>query len=552
MVRIRRDPFWSIRFDVFVSGAVVMALELVGSRLLAPIYGDSIFVWGSLIGVVMTSLSIGYFIGGKLADRQPSFLTFSLIILSAGIFTLLIPSSSSMVLEVVSYSGLGERYGPLLSSILLLATPTTLLGMVSPYAIRLAADSLVKVGGISGSLYSISTAGSICGTFITVFVLIPAFNVRSIILSLGLVLVAASLIGLAWGLRVLSIIIIAVLMVPPAFLGGSAAIREGTIVYQKDTPYNTLTIVDYAERGVRTIYLNNMPHSAMYLNGSNRAVFTYTDYFNLAFVFDPGVDSVLFIGGGGFSGPKQFLEYYPDVNVDVVEIDPQVVKAARDYFYVADDPRLRVIVDDGRAFLGGAGKYDLVVLDAYSKTYVPFHLMTLEFFEALNEHLEQDGILVSNLISSLIGDTSDLLRAEYKTINQVFPQVYLFYTRTSLMSRVQNIILIATKTSDRRSSEDLTAMAMEAPERSETLVRYSKTLFESEIRTEDLPVLTDDYAPVINLLNPVTEKPYEGGEALHLSSSLNPVLIAGLWVLALASLFMVSTMVWKGFGNEEV
>lgn len=552
MVRIRRDPFWSIRFDVFVSGAVVMALELVGSRLLAPIYGDSIFVWGSLIGVVMTSLSIGYFIGGKLADRQPSFLTFSLIILSAGVFTLLIPSSSSMVLEVVSYSGLGERYGPLLSSILLLAIPTTLLGMISPYAIRLAADSLVKVGGISGSLYSISTAGSICGTFITVFVLIPAFNVRSIILSLGLVLVAASLIGLAWGLRVLSIIIIAVLMVPPAFLGGSAAIMEGTIVYQKDTPYNTLTIVDYAERGVRTIYLNNMPHSAMYLNGSNRAVFTYTDYFNLAFVFDPGVDSVLFIGGGGFSGPKQFLEYYPDVNVDVVEIDPQVVKAARDYFYLTDDPRLRVIVDDGRAFLGGAGKYDLVVLDAYSKTYVPFHLMTLEFFEALNEHLEQDGILVSNLISSLIGDTSDLLRAEYKTINQVFPQVYLFYTRTSLMSRVQNIILIATKTSDRRSSEDLTAMAMEAPERSETLVRYSKTLFESEIRTEDLPVLTDDYAPVINLLNPVTEKPYEGGEALHLSSSLNPLLIAGLWVLALASLFMVSTMVWKGFGNEEV
>jgi len=552
LVRIRRDPFWSIRFDVFVSGAVVMALELVGSRLLAPIYGDSIFVWGSLIGVVMTSLSIGYFIGGKLADRQPSFLTFSLIILSAGVFTLLIPSSSSMVLEVVSYSGLGERYGPLLSSILLLAIPTTLLGMISPYAIRLAADSLVKVGGISGSLYSISTAGSICGTFITVFVLIPAFNVRSIILSLGLVLVAASLIGLAWGLRVLSIIIIAVLMVPPAFLGGSAAIMEGTIVYQKDTPYNTLTIVDYAERGVRTIYLNNMPHSAMYLNGSNRAVFTYTDYFNLAFVFDPGVDSVLFIGGGGFSGPKQFLEYYPDVNVDVVEIDPQVVKAARDYFYLTDDPRLRVIVDDGRAFLGGAGKYDLVVLDAYSKTYVPFHLMTLEFFEALNEHLEQDGILVSNLISSLIGDTSDLLRAEYKTINQVFPQVYLFYTRTSLMSRVQNIILIATKTSDRRSSEDLTAMAMEAPERSETLVRYSKTLFESEIRTEDLPVLTDDYAPVINLLNPITEKPYEGGEALHLSSSLNPLLIAGLWVLALASLFMVSTMVWKGFGNEEV
>jgi len=552
LVRIRRDSLWSIRFDVFVSGAVVMALELVGSRLLAPVYGDSIFVWGSLIGIVMTSLSVGYFIGGRLADRQPSFLTFSLIILSAGVFTLLIPSTSSMVLEVVSYSGLGERYGPVLSSIMLLAIPTTLLGMVSPYAIRLATDSLVKVGGISGSLYSISTAGSICGTFFTVFVLIPAFNVRSIILSLGVVLVAASLIGLAWGLRVLSIVIIAVLMVPPALFGGSVAIRGGTIVYQKDTPYNTLTVVDYEERGVRTIYLNNMPHSAMYLNGSNSAVFTYTDYFNLALVFNPGVESVLFIGGGGFSGPKQFLEYYPDVNVDVVEIDPQVVKVARDYFNVSDDPRQRVFVDDGRAFLGGAGKYDLVVLDAYSKTYVPFHLMTLEFFEALDEHLEPDGILVSNLISSLIGDTSDLLRAEYKTINLVFPQVYLFYTKTGLMSQVQNIILIATKTTNRHNIEDLTATAMEAPERSETLVKYSKTLFESEIRTEDLPILTDDYAPVVNLLNPVTQAPYEGGGALHISSSLNPLLIAGLWVVALVSLYIVSTVVGKGFGVAEV
>jgi len=329
------------------------------------------------------------------------------------------------------------------------------------------------------------------------------------------------------------------------------AIRGGTIVYQKDTPYNTLTVVDYEERGVRTIYLNNMPHSAMYLNGSNSAVFTYTDYFNLALVFNPGVENVLFIGGGGFSGPKQFLEYYPDVNVDVVEIDPQVVKVARDYFNVSDDPRQRVFVDDGRAFLGGAGKYDLVVLDAYSKTYVPFHLMTLEFFEALDEHLEPDGILVSNLISSLIGDTSDLLRAEYKTINLVFPQVYLFYTKTGLMSQVQNIILIATKTTNRHNIEDLTATAMEAPERSETLVKYSKTLFESEIRTEDLPILTDDYAPVVNLLNPVTQAPYEGG-AMHISSSLNPLLIASLWVVALVSLYIVSTAVGKGFGAAEV
>ena len=528
---------------MFVSGAVVMALELVGSRLLAPVYGDSIFVWGSLIGIVMTSLSIGYFFGGRLADKQPEFQVFSLIIFSAGVFTLFIPSSSSMILEIVSYSGLGEVYGPLLSSILLLAVPTTLLGMVSPYAIRLSTESLVRIGGISGSLYSISTAGSICGTFFTVFILIPTFNVRSIILALGLVLVVASLIGLAWGLRVLSLVIVIVMIIPSVFFTGPMGIRGETIVYQKDTPYNTLTIVDNAEKSVRTLYLNNMAHSAMYLNGSNSAVFTYTDYFNLAFVFNPRLKRVLFIGGGGFSGPKQFLEYYSDVDVDVVEIDPQVVKAAKDYFDVPDDPRLGVVTDDGRAFLDRAGIYDLVVLDAYSKTYVPFHLMTLEFFEALDAHLEPDGIIVSNLISSLIGDTSNLLMSEYKTISQIFPQVYLFYTRTRSTSQVQNIILIATKASNKLDIDELIAASMEAPKRSGALSRYSENLFESEIRIEDLPVLTDDYAPVVRLLNPVTQAPYARGEKIHFRGSLNPLLISGLWILVLASIYAVSTRI---------
>lgn len=546
LVWTNRGTFWSIRFDVFVSGAVVMALELVGSRLLAPVYGDSIFVWGSLIGIVMTSLSVGYFIGGRLADKQPNFQTFSLIIFSAGVFTLFIPSSSSMILEIVSYSGLGEVYGPLLSSIFLLAVPTTLLGMVSPYAIRLSTESIVRIGGISGSLYSISTAGSICGTFFTVFILIPTFNVRSIILALGLVLVVASLIGLAWGLRILSLVVVIVLIVPPVFLTGPLSIRGGKIVFQKDTPYNTLTIVDSAENNVRTLYLNNMAHSAMYLNGSNSAVFTYTDYFNLAFVFNPRLERVLFIGGGGFSGPKQFLEYYSDVDVDVVEIDPQVVKAARDYFDVPDDPRLGVVTDDGRAFLDRAEMYDLVVLDAYSKTYVPFHLMTLEFFEALDAHLEPDGIIVSNLISSLIGDTSNLLMSEYKTISKIFPQVYLFYTRTRSTSQVQNIILIATKASNKLSIDELIAASKEAPKRSGALSRYSENFFESEMRIEDLPVLTDDYAPVVRLLNPVTQAPYTGGEKIHFRGSLNPLLIAGLWILVLVSIYVVSTRIRGG------
>jgi spermidine synthase len=534
-----KGTIWSIRFHVFVSGAVVMALELVGSRLLAPTYGDSIYVWGSLIGIVMTSLSIGYYVGGKLADNQPNFLTFSIIILSAGIFILLIPSSSSFILEIVYYSGLGDRIGPILSSALILALPTTLLGMVSPYSIKLSTDNIVKLGGISGSLYSISTAGSIFGTFFTVFVLIPNFNVRSIILSLGIVLVVASILGLSWGLRVLSVLTIVVLTTPPAFIGGTIGIVEGTIVYQEDSPYNTLTVVD-DEIGVRTLYLNNLPHSAMFLNGSNKAVFKYTDYFNLAMVFNNKIDNVLFIGGGGFSGPKQFLEYYNDITVDVVEIDSKVVKVAADYFNLSDDPRLKVFVDDGRAFLKKADNYDLIVLDAYSKTYVPFHLMTIEFFEELKEHLKPNGILVSNLISSMIGDTSHLLRAEYKTINQVYPQIYLFSTKSSSLSTVQNIILIATTTSNRYSIENLNVKTENVPTESNTLREYVKTLIEIDMENEQLPLLQDDFAPVLSLLNPVTQTPYQGGDAMKIRSSLDPIILGGIWLLALSSIFIIS------------
>jgi spermidine synthase len=545
---------WSIRFNVFAAGAAVMALEIMGSRLLAPVFGNSVFVWGSLIGIVMSSLSAGYFLGGKLADRLPSFRTFSIIILAAGFFTILIPISSPLVLELVFYSGLGEQYGPLLATTLLLSAPTILLGMISPYAIRLATKNIVKVGGISGSLYSISTGGSILGTFFTVFLLIPSFGVRSIIFSIGVVLISISLIGLANIERVVTIIIAGSLMMPSTiFLAGTLSVYSGDLVYQTDTPYNSLNVVDNHARGVRTLWLNSMPHSAAYLNDSNKSVFLYTDYFHLAFVFNPKIENVLFIGGGGFSGPKKFLEDYTKISVDVVEIDSQVVDIAKNYFDLKDDPRLNVYVEDGRVFLSRTdSKYDLIVLDAYSKTYAPFHLLTLEFMESIEEHLKPNGVLVSNLISSLIGDTSDLLRAEYKTANKVFSHIYLFYTRTSSMSQVQNIILIGSLNQTQYSKADLIEMAKYTPKRNEKLAEYASTYFDNEVRTKELPILTDDYAPAQSLLNPITGATYEGGDTIFPRSTISPILIAGVWILTLASLYFMSTKIRTGIKHVKV
>jgi spermidine synthase len=533
---------WLIRFNVFVAGAAVMSLEIMGSRLLAPVFGDSIFVWGSLIGIVMASLALGYFTGGKLADRHPSHQSFSTIILIAGIFIVLIPISSPTILELVFISGIGERYGPLLATTLLLAGPTTLLGMISPYSIKLVTQSLYQVGGISGSLYSISTGGSIFGTFFTVFFLVPTFGVRSIIFSLGIILVIISIIGLSNVERIFVLIILSILVMPSSmYLAGTLSIYTGNIIYQKDSPYNSLNVVDYEGRGTRTLWLNSLPHSSMYLNGSNNSVFLYTDYFHVAFIFNPDIENVLFIGGGGFSAPKKFLEDYPDLKIDVVEIDQEVVNTARNYFNLPENERLNVYIEDGRIFLSSTEKkYDLIVLDAYSRTYVQFHLMTEEFFDLINQHLNPNGIVISNLISSLIGDTSDLLRAEYKTVNKVFQNIYLFQTKSSSMAQIQNIIMVVTKDNTTYTKTEIIEKAKNAPRRQGTLARYAESYFNSDIIIHNVPVLTDDFAPAQNLLNPITGASYEGGESILPRSSLNSLLLAALWVITLLSLYLIS------------
>jgi spermidine synthase len=408
----------------------------------------------------------------------------------------------------------------------------------------MATQSLQNVGEISGSLYSISTGGSIFGTFFTVFILIPSFGVRQIIFSLGVILMLVSFLGFTWRQKLFLLLMAFLITTPQTLIEGAISTRSGIVLHRKDTPYSTLTVVENEVSGVRTLYLNNLAQSAMYLNGSNGAVFRYTDYFNLAFLFNSEVERVLFIGGGGFSGPKQFLEYYPNLIVDVVELDPEVVKVAEKYFNVVEDPRLGVIVDDGRSFLADAGKYDLIILDAYSRTYVPFHLMTLEFFQTLSEHLTQEGVIISNLISSLVGDTSELLMSEYRTVKEILPQVYLFRTRSSSLSIVQNIILIATKTETRLTGSELAEKAKSLP-RGSSLAIYAKTLFESEGFAEDALVLTDDYAPATALLNPVTCAPYEGGKEAILGSSLHPYIIAGVWIAVLVSVYWIYAAVQK-------
>jgi spermidine synthase len=503
--------------SVFVSGAVVMALELLGSRLLAPVFGDSIYVWGSLIGVVLAALSSGYYLGGKIADKRPDLQTLSLVVFLAGILVLALPTLARPVFDAVLEIRLGDRYSPLLATTLLLGAPSILLGMVSPYAIRLAARSVERLGKASGNLYALSTLGSIVGTFFTVFVLIPEFGVNKIIIFLGVTLLVVAFLGLGVRMKIfILLILIALPFVAPYLVSRSLTVATyslalGDTVYETDTPYHHLLVVDAYDptyqSTVRYLIMDDNFHSAIDLNNPNRTVFPYTEYFHTPFLLNPSISRVLFIGGGGFTGPESFLRLYSNITVDVVEIDPEVIRVAEQYFGVdPTNPRLHIYNEDGRIFLQQTTqKYDLVILDAYSKSYVPFHLMTLEFFELLADHLAVNGAVISNLITSISGGSSQLLGAEINTMHSVFPNVYAFATEGAEYPDVQNIIILDTLSARALTEVDFQQLATTSNTSHVPLLEDVSNFF--VMPANKAPVLTDNFAPVDTLLNPMTGQP---------------------------------------------
>jgi spermidine synthase len=547
----------SLAVLVFVAGMASMSLEFAASRILIPVFGGSIYTWGSLIGVILTGLSLGYHIGGKLADKNPNFLKLCLVIFSAGLYIIFIPfiapTLTSSFIQFVSNS----QHASLFAIFTLLMLPTFLLGIVSPYAIKLATRRLTELGNVSGNLYSLSTIGSIVGTFLTVFILIPTFEINYIIFGLGVILILfSSLIGPARFPKILAVFVVVLLFFFPSINLSSAGTLmvhpTGTLVYEKETLYSHLDVIDRGN--IRTLYLDGNTHSQMYKDKPEELVNTYTKYFHLGFLFNPNIKDVLFVGGGGFSGPKNFLSTYSDVRIDVVEIDPDVISAAHNYFNlpVDNESRLMIYNDDARNFLSKTGKeYDLIILDAFSKNYVPFHLLTLEYFQLLDKRLTSDGIIISNNIGSMTGDRSDIVRAVYKTISQVFPSVYVFPTENNL-GNLQNIMLTALKTPTEYGKDELRQLASNNynnnnNHNSSTALDdldYLEHLYEAELKTSDVPLLTDQFSPVEILINPITNEPYnlentptKGSSGLLWIENTNSIKLVLLTIIAVVWIF---------------
>ena len=414
---------------VLVSGMTSLALEMCAERLMEPYFGTSLIVWASLIGLILLYLTIGYLVGGRIADRYPSEQVLCILTAAAALATSLIPLVSQGILNW-SVTGLAQVsvsifLSSLVGTILLFAVPVTLLGIVSPFAIRLLTKDITRSGRSSGSLYAISTFGSILGAFLPVLWLIPTFGVRRTLLIFGMLLFAASL----WGLRPLwrpSFLLVVVAVLLP--LGPLKDIPH--LIYDKESYYNYIQVVQETD-GTRELILNEGQaiHSVYYADPNTVLTGWYWDYFLAAPYFNVGftpnkLHRVGIIGLAGGTIAHQFTKVYGPVAIDGVEIDPTIVDVGRQYFGM-NEPNLHVHVEDGRTYLATTQeKYDVVAVDAYQQPYIPFQLTTREFFTSIRSHLSAQGVVAINT-----GHTTHdfrLVQAFVNTMSQVFPSVYVF------------------------------------------------------------------------------------------------------------------------------
>jgi predicted membrane-bound spermidine synthase len=478
---------------LFICGAVVMIFEIVGSRVIAPYLGSSTFVWTSIIGIIMASLSLGYFLGGKIADKNPNFKTFSTIIFFSAVMIAISAIIKDQLLLLLVKHIHNLQLNTVLSSILLFAPASIFLGMVSPYAVRLKIDSISHSGQTVGNLYAISTMGSILGTFITGFLLIGLLGTSKILILLVFIQLLVTFLAFPWKLSTQKFIGLFVVLFGFSLFASAPAIFASNF-YDIDTDYNRVwtyeTIDTQTGRPIRALQTNpGQTEAAVFTDKDDDLVFDYTKFYRLGDHFNPEIKKALLIGGGGYSYPKDFLQKHPDAQLDVVEIDPGLTKIARDHFNLQDNENLHIFHEDGRTFVNRLenADYDVVYIDAFNSQFaIPSHLTTSEFIGKIKENLSPNGVILVNIISAIDGEAGMFLRSELQTYKEHFSFVEIIQIHDNRPATdVQNIQIIASQSAQENwQHSDNTEFQ-----------NYLNNIWTSEI-TGDYTILTDDFAPV--------------------------------------------------------
>jgi spermidine synthase/MFS family permease len=513
---------------VFLSSGCSLILEIVAGRILAPYIGVSLYTWTSIIGVVLAGISLGNYVGGHIADRWSSQRTLGIILLAGGLASLLVlpltlVAGDSNILRVNCTGGspLGALCTPQLAimvKIILLTTlifflPSFILGMVSPVVVRLSLSNLATSGNTVGRIYAFSTLGSIVGTFLTGFWLIPAFGTREIVLGVGLLLVImAVLLGNLWRVRGPSEGFVNIggaflLFCLVGLIDRTQALASGCY---RETGYFCIKVYDQAhgDRVLRTLVLDHLVHSYSDMSDPTYYEYAYvkvyaemTDY-----VASERPDyRAIFIGGGGYTLPRGMEITYPQSSIEVVEIDPGVTQTAYDQMGI--DPNGRIVTHnvDARLYfdqIQGGPKFDLVFGDAFNDLSVPYHLTTREFDRQVRNVLRDDGFYLVNVIDKLYG--GQFIPSFVRTLKTVFPHVYVMSAGTPWLAQVSTPnTFVVVGTAAPIDSERLKRAQTQSRAGSVVTNIMPSELMEAWLATAPGVILTDDFAPADNLIAPL-------------------------------------------------
>ncbi|MCA9962683.1 MAG: fused MFS/spermidine synthase [Anaerolineales bacterium] len=504
-IMVNKRPFSPSTYlflTVFVAGMSTLAIEFTTSRMLQTVYGTSNLVWANVIGLVLLFLTLGYFLGGRLADKRPFPPTFYLLVTWAGFASVFFLLLTSVILKTAAAAMAAINVGALVSSlvavVVALAVPITLLGCISPFAIRLAVTDVAEAGRVSGRIYAISTWGSLLGTYLPVLVVIPTAGSRLTAVIFGGLLLVIGLLGY-WqmaqtGRR--AIFLLPLLLVPAvlAWTRGGIKAYEGQI-FEAESPYNYVQVVRSGDcnylllnegQGIHSFYCDGgrVPRVSVW------SIMLAAPYFNE----QPTLNNMAVIGLAAGTIPKQFTQVFGPIPIDGIELDPVIVAAGREYFGLTE-PNINVIVGDGRYELNRLnGRYDLITLDAYKVPYIPWHLTTREFFGEVKAHLSDHGVIAINV--GRAPNDRRLVDAMAATLHQVFPSLYAIDVPGSL-----NTILVATV--GETTAVNLATHLAALPETTDPLLRSAIEIAADNlvpVGSSDI-VFTDERAPVETIVD---------------------------------------------------
>lgn len=420
-----------------------MSFELIASRILAPAVGTSIYVWTNIIGVIIAALSLGYWFGGKVADRRVEPLDIVRLLVAAAISILVTLIGTNSVLSMVVSSKFDLRLQGFVASIILFAPTSFLLGTISPYLARLKNVSVTTTGSTIASLSAMNSLGAILGTFTTGFIFFSYIGSRESLIFLSLMLLAVSWLiypnkELKWRLKA-SLALAFLIMI-------SIFISEDTANARVDTPSATYQVLDmnYKDKPIRALTTGpNGLQSGMYKDRSSELVFPYTRKMAEIVGTTPNKNSILVLGGGVFTLPQYLASSYPSSNIDVVEIDPELTTISKQYFNYQNPSNVKIISEDARVFLNKNLKsYDIVLVDVYSDTQVPFSLTTLEYVANLRRAVKDKGLVLVNVIGAKNSACVNLLQSVHLSYINYFPNYSVLPLSDQSLQATQNMILV--------------------------------------------------------------------------------------------------------------